>query len=182
MNTVRHRPLSLGSLRAFEAVARRLSFSDAADELHLTQSAVSRQIKGLEDELGASLFTRGTRHVELTSSGSALLRVVVSDRSAQDGIANFERVEHHALSHRALHLQFNLAIDVRERPEMCWQDDSDHGSVCTSTERTGGRSRTIGAQLSPALADAYTCPPVVPKYTPQESSESTAIASRSTLT
>jgi LysR family glycine cleavage system transcriptional activator len=76
MNTVRHRPLSLGSLRAFEAVARRLSFSDAADELHLTQSAVSRQIKGLEDELGASLFTRGTRHVELTGSGSALLRVV----------------------------------------------------------------------------------------------------------
>src|SRR5437764_14419978 len=75
MNTVRQRPLSLGSLRAFEAVARRLSFSDAADELHLTQSAVSRQIKGLEDELGAPLFTRGTRHVELTGSGSALLRV-----------------------------------------------------------------------------------------------------------
>src|SRR5207237_10836733 len=76
MNNGRHRPLSLGSLRAFEAVARRLSFSDAADGLHLTQSAVSRQIKGLEDELGAPLFTRGTRHVELTGSGSALLRVV----------------------------------------------------------------------------------------------------------
>lgn len=76
MNTARQRPLSLGSLRAFEAVARRLSFSEAADELHLTQSAVSRQIKGLEDELGAPLFTRGTRHVELTGSGSALLRVV----------------------------------------------------------------------------------------------------------
>src|SRR2546421_5343605 len=76
MNTVRQRPLSLGSLRAFEAVARRLSFSEAADELHLTQSAVSRQIKGLEDELGAPLFTRGTRHVELTASGSGLLRVV----------------------------------------------------------------------------------------------------------
>jgi LysR family glycine cleavage system transcriptional activator len=76
MNTARQRPLSLGSLRAFEAVARRLSFSDAADELHLTQPAVSRQIKGLEDELGASLFARGTRRVELTGAGSALLRVV----------------------------------------------------------------------------------------------------------
>jgi LysR family glycine cleavage system transcriptional activator len=76
MNNGRQRPLSLGSLRTFEAVARRLSFSDAADELHLTQSAVSRQIKGLEDDLGAPLFTRGTRHVELTGSGSALLRVV----------------------------------------------------------------------------------------------------------
>ncbi|HEV7914231.1 MAG TPA: LysR family transcriptional regulator, partial [Albitalea sp.] len=76
MNGARQRPLSLSSLRAFEAVARRLSFSEAADELHVTQSAVSRQIKGLEDELGAPLFTRGTRHVELTGSGNALLRVV----------------------------------------------------------------------------------------------------------
>src|SRR6266852_7164541 len=63
----------------------------------------------------------------------------------------------------------------------------DHGSmsqasVCTSTDSTAGRSRTIGAQLSPASADAYTCPPVVPKYTPHLSSESTAIASRNTFT
>ncbi len=76
MNKVRQRPLSLGNLRAFEAVARRLNFSEAADEMHVTQSAVSRQIKTLEDELGATLFQRGTRHVELTAHGSALLRVV----------------------------------------------------------------------------------------------------------
>src|SRR6184192_832297 len=38
-----------------------------------------------------------------------------------------------------------------------------HFSVCTSTDNTAGRSRTIGAQLSPASVDAYTCPPVVPK-------------------
>jgi LysR family glycine cleavage system transcriptional activator len=76
MNTLRQRPLSVGSLRAFEAVARRLSFSDAADELYLTQSAVSRQIKNLEDDIGAPLFLRGTRHVELTQQGTALLRVV----------------------------------------------------------------------------------------------------------
>ena len=55
-----------------EAVARRLSFSAAADELHLTQSAISRQIKSLEDELGASLFNRGTRKVELTAAGDML--------------------------------------------------------------------------------------------------------------
>ena len=78
MNTRTRRPLSLGNLRAFEAVARRLSFSDAAEELFVTQSAVSRQIKGLEDELGAALFVRGTRHVELTQSGRALLRSVES--------------------------------------------------------------------------------------------------------
>jgi LysR family transcriptional regulator, glycine cleavage system transcriptional activator len=76
MNATRHRPLSLGNLRAFEAVARLLNFSEAADELHLTQSAVSRQIKVLEDELGAPLFVRGTRHVEITPDGHMLLRCV----------------------------------------------------------------------------------------------------------
>ena len=76
MNTLRHRPLALGNLRAFEAVARRLSFSEAADELHVTQSAVSRQIKALEDELGAPLFVRGTRHVDVTADGQVLLRSV----------------------------------------------------------------------------------------------------------
>lgn len=76
MNVLRRRPLSLDQLRAFDAVARRLSFRAAADELALTQSAVSRQIKALEEELGASLFQRGTRRVELTADGSTLLRAV----------------------------------------------------------------------------------------------------------
>ncbi len=76
MNKIRLRPLPLDNLRAFEAVARCLSFRQAADELHLTQSAISRQIKAIEDELGAPLFTRGTRHVDITSHGSMLLRVV----------------------------------------------------------------------------------------------------------
>lgn len=72
----RHRPLAVGALRAFEAVARLLSFRGAAEELHLTQPAISRQIRGLEDEIGASLFSRGTRHVELTGAGTTLLRSV----------------------------------------------------------------------------------------------------------
>lgn len=70
------RPLAIGPIRAFEAVARRLSFSAAALELHLTQSAVSRQIRALEDELGAPLFLRGTRKVELTDAGHTLMRAV----------------------------------------------------------------------------------------------------------
>jgi hypothetical protein len=55
-------------------------------------------------------------------------------------------------------------------------------SVWTSTDSTAGRSRTIGAQLSPPSDDPYTCPPVVPKYSPHGSSESTDIASRKTFT
>lgn len=76
MNQARHRPLAVGPLRAFEAVARRLSFRAAAEELFLTQSAISRQIQALEDEVGAPLFSRGTRHVALTADGSTLLAAV----------------------------------------------------------------------------------------------------------
>lgn len=77
MNTQhRHRPLPLDCLRSFEAVARHLNFSAAADELHLTQPAMSRQIQRLEDELGTALFTRGTRRVALTAAGHSLIRVV----------------------------------------------------------------------------------------------------------
>ena len=76
MNTGTPPPASLNNLRAFEAVARLASFSAAADELFLTQSAVSRQIKSLEDELGAALFSRGTRHVEPTPDAQLLLRSV----------------------------------------------------------------------------------------------------------
>jgi LysR family glycine cleavage system transcriptional activator len=73
---LRSRPLPVGPIRAFEAVARLLSFRGAADELHLTQSAVSRQIAALEDDVGSQLFQRGTRHVELTADGATLLRAV----------------------------------------------------------------------------------------------------------
>ncbi|MDP1692590.1 MAG: LysR family transcriptional regulator [Burkholderiaceae bacterium] len=77
MNRPPHRALALGSLRAFEAVARRLSFSAAAEDLYLTQPAISRQIKALEADLGAPLFVRGTRKVELSGAGVQLLRGVM---------------------------------------------------------------------------------------------------------
>jgi LysR family transcriptional regulator, glycine cleavage system transcriptional activator len=76
MNTVRRRPLSVGPIRAFEAVSRHLSFRAAADELSLTQSAVSRQIQALEEDLGATLLLRGTRKVELTADGAMFLRAL----------------------------------------------------------------------------------------------------------
>ena len=74
---LRSRPISAGQLRAFEAVARHLNFRAAAEELALTQSAVSRQIQSLENDVGVSLFLRHTRAVELTSAGAQLLRAVV---------------------------------------------------------------------------------------------------------
>ncbi len=66
----------LGLFHTFEAVARHRSFTLAADELCLTQSAVSRQIKVLEDALGLRLFRRLHRAIEVTAEGQRLLESV----------------------------------------------------------------------------------------------------------
>jgi LysR family transcriptional regulator, glycine cleavage system transcriptional activator len=63
----------LNSLRAFEAAARHLSFKKAADELAVTPTAISHQLRGLEDYLGFALFRRLTRAMELTDEGRAML-------------------------------------------------------------------------------------------------------------
>ncbi|MEO1274324.1 MAG: transcriptional regulator GcvA [Pseudomonadota bacterium] len=62
----------LTALRAFEAAARHLSFADAAEELSVTPAALSFQIKNLETHLGAPLFHRLNRAVELTEAGRAM--------------------------------------------------------------------------------------------------------------
>jgi LysR family glycine cleavage system transcriptional activator len=63
----------LNALRAFEIAARHLSFKNAAEELCVTPTAISHQIKQLEDFLGADLFRRLTRSLELTPEGVAML-------------------------------------------------------------------------------------------------------------
>lgn len=60
---------SLNGLRAFEAAARHLSFTNAATELNVTQTAISHQIKRLEEELGIRLFIRQNRALVLTPRG-----------------------------------------------------------------------------------------------------------------
>ena len=63
-------------MRAFEAAARHLSFTLAAHELHVTQAAVSHQIKSLEDHLGMPVFKRLNRALVLTGAGQALFPAV----------------------------------------------------------------------------------------------------------
>ena len=67
---------SLSLLHTFEVVARRLSFTRAAQELCLTQSAVSRQIRTLEEDLGVALFRRRHRAIDLTPNGRRLYDAV----------------------------------------------------------------------------------------------------------
>ncbi|MEN3289896.1 MAG: LysR family transcriptional regulator, glycine cleavage system transcriptional activator [Bradyrhizobium sp.] len=67
---------SLNGLRAFEAAARHLSFTRAASELNVTQTAISHQIKRLEDELGIPLFVRNNRSLALTPQARDYLPLV----------------------------------------------------------------------------------------------------------
>jgi LysR family glycine cleavage system transcriptional activator len=73
-----HRLPPLAALRAFEAAARHLSFTRAAEELAMTQAAVSYQIRILEDRVGAPLFVRRPRQVHLTEPGHALALAATS--------------------------------------------------------------------------------------------------------
>ena len=78
----------LNGLRAFEAAARLLSFTRAAAELNVTQSAISHQIRGLEERLGVLLFKRMPHALLLSETGEALLPIVADafDRLAE-GVA-----------------------------------------------------------------------------------------------
>jgi LysR family glycine cleavage system transcriptional activator len=71
--TTRSRLPPLNALRAFEATARHLTVVRAADELSVTPSAVSHQLRTLEDALGVQLFSRNKTRLKLTSHGEALL-------------------------------------------------------------------------------------------------------------
>jgi DNA-binding transcriptional LysR family regulator len=79
------RTLPLYGLRAFEAAARHLAVSRAAEELGVTHSAVSHQIRALEDQLGVELFDRRRKPVRLTAEGERLLRRV---REAFDSLCD----------------------------------------------------------------------------------------------
>lgn len=68
-----HRLPPLNALKAFEVAGRHMSFSRAAEELHVTPAAISHQIKALETDLGVKLFRRLNRSLQLTEAGQACL-------------------------------------------------------------------------------------------------------------
>jgi len=109
MSAVHELP-SLSSLRAFDAAARHLSFRAAADELAVTQSAVSHQIAELERRLGVALFVRTSRRVELTDAGHRYHPFI---RDAFDRIERGTAMVTMADTTRELDVQVYVTVAVR---------------------------------------------------------------------
>lgn len=99
----------LNWLRAFEASARLLSFTLAARELNLTQSAISQHVRSLEGFLGRDLFLRKTRAIELTEAGANYLPIV---REAFNMLASGTRAFTGGDRGRNLTLHCNMAFSV----------------------------------------------------------------------
>ncbi|MDH5538647.1 MAG: LysR substrate-binding domain-containing protein [Rhizobacter sp.] len=173
MSTNRHRALSLGQLRAFEALARRLSFREVAEEMHITQSAVSRQIKSLEDELGAALFLRGTRHVEITPDGQALLGNVAPWLAKLDASVRQIRAKHSRRrvnittfasfaslwllpqmeAFQKLHPDIDLRVSANDALDDLDDPDLDLAlRYCSAAQAPGGALRLFGETLTPAIS------------------------------
>ncbi|WP_212764349.1 LysR family transcriptional regulator [Streptomyces sp. I05A-00742] len=128
--------VELRHLRAFEAVARTLSVTQAAKELHYAQSSVSEQIQSLELELGVVLLDRSQRRVRLTPQGAVLYRYTeqiltlleearfaVSQPGTELAVGTLETLSLHMLPpvlthYRALHPQARVRVGLHNRGEL----------------------------------------------------------------
>ena len=170
---LRSRPLSVGNLRALEAVARHLNFRLAAEELALTQSAVSRQVQALEDEVGVPLFLRHTRAVELTSAGAELLRAAAP---SLDRIDSAVRLIRQSAGRQAVTLNtwasfasmwliprleafqsefpdIDIRIDATDKPIDLETSDADLALRYTRPDKVGSDAiRLFGEQLTPVAS------------------------------
>ena len=153
---------SLRGLRAFEAVARTGRFRVAAGELNVTRSAVSHQIRALEDALGVTLFERGSKPAQLTEAGRAYFPVV---REAFDAIERSTRGlgRMHEAEELVIHVYVTVALkwliprlhdfeqshpDVRVRLSTSyveWEFDREHADVGLIL----ARSRQAGLHYRP---------------------------------
>lgn len=95
---------SIGDLTAFEAAARHASFTRAAAELHLTQSAISRAVRMLEDRIGVTLFERVRQRVVLTPAGTLYLKEV------RRILADLREATHAVMAHAESTATLNVAV------------------------------------------------------------------------
>lgn len=185
LKTLRKLP-SLDFLRGFEAAGRLASFTRAADELHLTQSALSRQVKALEDALGTPLFERRHRALALTRSGAVFHHEVTQTlralASAADAVAGRMREPGLTLTttvsfaslwvvprlplFRAQHPEVEVYVSANDRTV-----DLRHGEVDVAIRYLGenvpdGAIRLFGERMLPVVSREVAAHPRTPLSSP----------------
>jgi DNA-binding transcriptional LysR family regulator len=119
----------LNALLAFEGAARHLSFTKAAEELHITQGAISKQVNKLEHRLGIKLFHRKTRAIELTEHGTALWpQVRDAIQILQGALSRFEPASAKTPIDGCLGDQIGQSVVVLERPSSSRQSSGPRDS------------------------------------------------------
>lgn len=165
----------LSLLQSFDTVARLKSFTLAADELCLTQSAVSRQVRMLEDQLGVRLFKRLHRAIALTDQGQRLHEVTrrsIDDINACLGALRSSKVTQITVSAsvafayfwlmprlekwRSLHPELDLRVLASDRPAPPRQDDIDVAILFGNGEWSGTQSNLLfGERVYPVCSAGY---------------------------
>jgi LysR family glycine cleavage system transcriptional activator len=135
--------LPLNALRAFDAVAQHLSFTAAAESLHVSQSALSRHVIGLETLLGKKLLERRPQHLVLTEAGALLLPVVRKSFDRLEQVLNSIREGEPSLRTLRVHMPPTLLNHVvlpmlqdfrREFPDILIDVSSAHVTGLPATE------------------------------------------------
>lgn len=166
-------PLDL--LRGFEAAARHLSFTRAADELFLTQSAVSRQVQALEEHLGVPLFQRRHRALLLTDAGQILQRAA-TDMLAQlaeitreiRGLSNTRLISvTTVVSFASLWLVPRLPLFRERHPNIDVRIAADNNVVDLTRDRVDIAVRYISPARAPASATRLFGEDVLPMCSPE---------------
>jgi DNA-binding transcriptional LysR family regulator len=120
--------MDIRQLDMFRAVAEEGSFTRAAERLHVSQSAISRQVKLLEDELGGTLLHRGARRVALTHPGELLLKMANRvSRDIQEVVSQIS--ETHALTRGTLTLAGGMTVCMYILPRLLKKYRSLHKKV-----------------------------------------------------
>ncbi|HEX8986361.1 MAG TPA: LysR family transcriptional regulator [Rhodocyclaceae bacterium] len=136
----------LDAMRTFVRVAETGSFSAVAQQANIARSAVTRQIAGLETQLGVKLLSRTTRRLSLTSAGAAYLekcRVILNlVEAAETGLA-----EEHQRARGPIRLSVPLSLGIRYLSPLLLEFATEHPEVSLDTEYSDHRSNLFEAGL-----------------------------------
>jgi LysR family transcriptional regulator, glycine cleavage system transcriptional activator len=138
----------LTALPSFEAASRLLSFSKAAEELHVTHGAISRAIKNLEEQLGVQLFERGTRSVNLTAVGEPYARAV---REALDQLAAATVAATARYSSSILNVSTSDGFAGRWLVPRLYRFRQVHGDIDVRVSTTGKLTNFLGDGIDVAI-------------------------------